>query len=144
MTRRSKTGHIVVHCSATRPDQDIGAADIDSWHKSNGWAGIGYHAVIRRNGALEFGRHFDDSGAHVRGHNSNSVGVCLAGGINADGQPENNFTPEQFRTLRKVLEMLECAYPQAVIVGHRDLYEYKDCPCFDAAEWWLDASGPAE
>ena len=142
--KRNGTDYIVVHASATPPDMQIGAADIDNWHKSNGWSGIGYHAVIRRNGTLEFGRHFDDIGAHVRGHNSKSVGVCLAGGVDENNQPDNNFTPEQFRTLRKVLEMLECAYPGAIIVGHRDLYEYKDCPCFDVADWWLNVPGPTE
>jgi hypothetical protein len=83
MTNRSKTNWIVLHCSATRASQvNIGAKDIRRWHKDKGWADIGYHYVIKRDGTLEKGRALDAVGAHVEGHNSDSVGVCLVGGLN--------------------------------------------------------------
>jgi len=71
---RRLTGKIILHSSATKPDQDIGAAQIGKWHKRNGWAGIGYHRVIRRDGTVEEGRHLDSSGAPARPWNDRSVG----------------------------------------------------------------------
>lgn len=148
MTRR-KTRYIVVHCSATKPSMDIGADEIHQWHLNNGWSGIGYHCVIRRDGEVEFGRHFDDSGAHVKGHNFQSAGICMVGGVNSDGAPEDNFTDAQFLSLYHAVSLLRRAYPGAEVLGHRDLspdtdgdgvveeHEWlKDCPCFDVRRWW--------
>lgn len=147
--RRRQTIYIAVHCSATKPTSDIGADEIDEWHLKNGWSGIGYHSVIRRSGLIEFGRHFDAPGAHVKGQNYRSVGVCLVGGIDFDGNPEDNFTDPQMESLYYTINMLLRAYPGADVLGHRDLspdldgdgvveqHEWlKDCPCFDVREWW--------
>ena len=148
---RRQTKYIVVHCSATPPDADIGADEIDTWHKERGWSGIGYHAVIRRDGQVEFGRHFDEVGAHVKGWNTRSVGVCMVGGVDATGTPENNFTQDQFDSLVAVTVVLERAYPEAEIVGHRDLSPdvngdgivtsdewLKACPSFDVMRWRVE------
>lgn len=155
---RRRTDYIVVHCSATRPSADIGADEIEQWHRARGFERIGYHSVIRRSGVLEFGRHFDAPGAHVLGQNFRSVGVCLVGGVGANGQAENNFTPAQFDTLYFVVKMLFKAYPNAALLGHRDLspdldgdgiierHEWvKDCPSFSVKDWWAEqvGGGPA-
>ena len=145
---RRKTDFIVVHCAATPPGSDIGADEIDQWHKDRGWSGIGYHAVVRRDGQIEFGRHFDETGAHVKGQNFRSVGVCMVGGVDDDGEPDNNFNGVQFDSLRLLIDMLQKAYPMATVVGHRDLspdlngdgvidmHEWlKDCPSFDVRSW---------
>lgn len=150
---RRRTDYIVVHASATKPESDIGADEIDDMHKRRGWSGIGYHAVIRRDGEIEFGRHFDEAGAHVQGQNYRSVGVCLVGGLDAAGKAEDNFTAAQKASLRAVLNMLTRAYPMAEVLGHRDLspdadgdgviekHEWlKECPCFDARAWWLEGA----
>lgn len=121
LTERQTTNLIVVHCSATGPDSDIGAADITRWRKQRGFDTIGYHYVIRRNGTRESGRPENTVGAHVRGHNLNSIGVCLAGGTNAAGKPDNNFTAAQFTMLETLLKELRGRYPKARICGHRDL-----------------------
>lgn len=147
---RRQTNYIVVHCSATGPNADIGADEIDQMHKNRGWNGIGYHAVIRRSGVVEFGRPFDDTGAHVKGHNFQSVGVCLVGGVDITG-PVKNFTIPQMDSLRALVTTLVYAYPGAIVLGHRDLspdadgdgvverHEWlKDCPCFDVRDWWAE------
>ena len=82
---------IAVHCAATTPDMDIGAATIDRWHKERGFSSIGYHYVIRRDGTLETGRPLNTPGAHVQGHNAHSIGICLAGGVDQAGKPEKQF-----------------------------------------------------
>lgn len=132
---------IVVHCAATKPHMDIGRHEIDRWHRERGFAGIGYHYVIRRNGADEAGRPLDTVGAHVAGHNANTIGVCLVGGIDDDGEPQNNFTPAQFDSLARLLDELARLYPDAWVKGHRD-FAAKACPSFDVAAW-IAAGRPA-
>lgn len=132
---RVTTKYLVVHCAATKPTMDIGLREIRQWHRERGWLDIGYHFVIRRDGTVEAGRPHDVIGAHVEGHNYESLGICMAGGIDAKGKPENNFTPAQFESLRALLDKLKVDYPSAKIVGHRDLDPKKACPSFDVASW---------
>ncbi len=134
---RASTDFIVVHCSATQAKSDIGAADIDRWHRGQGWQTIGYHYVIRRNGTIEEGREEDKIGSHVHNHNANSIGICMVGGVAADGKTaENNFTQEQFASLKQLVARLKTKYPKAVVQGHRDFPGvYKACPSFDAKAW---------
>jgi len=130
--------YIVVHCAATKPSQDVTLKDIKGWHLRKGWLDIGYHYVIRRNGAVEKGRPDDRPGAHVRGYNHVSLGICLVGGVATDGKtPENNFTSEQFHALFALVDSLKTQYPEANIRGHRDFPNVKKaCPSFDVASWW--------
>lgn len=135
---RTATRYIVIHCSATRPHQDIGAREIRKWHMAQGWSDIGYHYVIRRNGKREKGRALDAIGSHVAGHNADSVGVCMVGGVNRRDwlKPENNFTKEQWATLRSTVAELLKRYPRAKVLGHRDFPGVqKACPSFDARAW---------
>ena len=71
--------YIVIHCSATKEGVNVSAATIDTWHKRRGWNGIGYHKVICRNGTIQNGRPEYWIGAHAKGVNQNSLGVCLIG-----------------------------------------------------------------
>lgn len=135
---RKKTNWLVIHCSATRAIQDVGARDIRKWHvEGNGWADIGYHFVIRRSGKVETGRALETIGTHVQGHNTDSVGICLVGGLNnVTFKPENNYTPQQWDALKKLLTTLLKKYPKAKVLGHRDFAGVqKACPCFPARVW---------
>lgn len=136
--KREKTDFIAIHCSATSSKQNIGAKDIDKWHRAKGWACIGYHYVIRRDGTVEEGREETVVGAHVQGWNEVSLGICMVGGVNADdiNKAENNFTEAQFSSLKKLLVDLKTRYPKAKIQGHRDFPDVKKaCPSFSVAEW---------
>lgn len=139
--KRTKTDYIVIHCSATGDNTDIGAVDIDKWHRKNGWACIGYHYVIRRDGDVEEGRHLDVIGAHVAGYNEHSVAICMVGGVDANdvSKAKNNFTEAQFTSLKSLLTILKLKYPNAKIQGHRDFPGVKKaCPSFDVAAWLKD------
>ena len=126
---------IVVHCSAVRPGQTSSAAQIDTWHRRQGWKlGIGYHYVVRRDGQIETGRPEWLVGAHCQNHNSHSIGVCYEGGLDIRGQPADTRTEAQKEALRRLLKALKERYPRALIVGHRDLNPLKACPCFDAVK----------
>lgn len=128
--------HIVVHCSATPPDRDINAKDITRWHRERGFLTIGYHWVITRGGLVEPGRSMENPGAHAEGFNHCSIGVCLVGGVDQRNRPDNNFTPEQFDALEALLQTLTHKFPNAEVLGHRDLPGVaKACPSFDVREW---------
>ncbi|MFD2177866.1 N-acetylmuramoyl-L-alanine amidase [Veronia pacifica] len=140
---------ITVHCSATITALDVGVSAIRDWHLDKGWSDIGYHFVIRRSGLVEKGRPLTRSGAHVKGHNKNNVGICLVGGLGKDHKPECNYTQEQFTALRELITELCGQYGirRENIVGHRDWFPdingdgvvddedwLKACPCFDVQQ----------
>jgi len=114
---------IILHCSDSPDNRDDTAADIHAWHIMRGWDGIGYHWVIRRSGKLEAGRPEYWHGAHTRGQNFKSVGVCLIG--------RDSFTESQFRTLDRLLRQLLKRYSKATIHGHNEYDSNKTCPNFD-------------
>lgn len=126
-----------IHCSATRPSQDIGADEIRKWHLEKGWSDIGYHFVINRKGVIQTGRPVDKPGAHVKGHNADSIGICLVGGINEQGKADANFTFSQYSALHNLVSNLLVSYPEVTILGHRDFPGVqKACPCFDVQSFF--------
>lgn len=129
--------YIVVHSSATPQDRDHTKADIDRWHKARGFRDTGYHYVILLDGILEVGRPITEQGAHVRGHNHNTIGVCYIGGTDAQGKPKDTRTAAQKATLKQLLSELKAVYKDAEVVGHRDLAATA-CPSFDAKEEYKD------
>lgn len=136
---RTETSYIVVHCAATPAKMDVDIATVAEWHKERGFKTVGYHYFIKRDGTRQTGRPINDIGAHVVGYNHNSVGVCMAGGMDKENKsPENNFTKEQWTTLELTLRELHADYPRAVIVGHTDLDPGKACPSFKVAEYLDD------
>ena len=104
--------------------------------RGNGWSDIGYSYVISIDGSIEDGRPIQRSGAHVKGHNLKSVGICLVGGIDNKGKSVPNFTKEQLRSLRILITFIKTAHPIERVVGHRDFPGVKkDCPCFEVSKW---------
>ncbi len=120
---------IILHCTATKPSMDIGVSDVDRWHRARGWNGCGYHAVVRRCGEIEWGRDYATQGAHVRGHNADSIGIAYAGGIDENGRPEDNMTQEQFEAVEYLIETIRDEFGFIPVKGHND-YSYKACPSF--------------
>lgn len=138
MSVRKSTRYIVLHCSATRPSQDVGTADIRRWHLAQGWSDIGYHYVIKRDGTVQKGRAESAVGAHVANHNAFSIGICMVGGVSQTDftKPEDNFLPEQWESLKDLITVLIRKYPKALVLGHRDFPNVaKACPSFNAREW---------
>lgn len=149
MTR--KITHIVMHCAATPNGRPFRAHDIDAWHRDRGFrrtaewrskwqpqlVSIGYHYVIEVDGALRAGRHIDEVGAQVKGHNSTTIGICIIG--------TTQFTPAQWATAAEIVTELRDKYPSAKICGHRDFPGVaKLCPGFDVAKWVSGGLEPME
>ena len=124
---------IVVHCTATPAGRNVSVADIRAWHIARGFADIGYHYIIALDGTVEPGRDISIAGAHARGYNAHSVGVCYVGGLDASGNPADTRTAAQRQALLSVLSELKSRFPDARIIGHRDVAA-KACPCFDATK----------
>jgi len=121
---------IIVHYAWSLTSMDIGVEDIRLWHLARGFADVGYHFVIRRNSEVESGRPVWRQGAHARGHNEDSIGICLAG-----GKPDFNFSHFQLLSLFNLITDLATRYNIKEVGGHRN-YAASECPGFDVRAWW--------
>ena len=129
-----KINYIVVHCSATREGCTLTSEALEAEHRRRGFRTTGYHYYIRRDGTVLGTRSLELPGAHCRGHNKYSIGICYEGGLDAEGKPKDTRTLEQKGSLLALLRELRRQFPKALIVGHRDLNPMKGCPCFDAVK----------
>lgn len=128
-----KINKIVVHSSASPEGREDTFEDVKRWHLARGYKDIGYHYVIELDGICFEGRPLSRQGAHVRGHNKDTIGICYIGGTDntRERKPKDTRTDAQKATLRKLLSDLKQMFPEAEIVGHRDLAAAA-CPSFDA------------
>ena len=128
---------LVLHCSASRCDQDYSVEQLRRDHKTRGFYDIGYHFYIRKDGTMTQHRKLLEVGAHARPYNRCSIGICYEGGLDEHGKPYNTMTAEQETRLVDLFRNLKILFPKAKIVGHRDLpgTTPKECPCLDAGSW---------
>lgn len=118
---------IILHCSDSPSGRGDTASTIHRWHQDRGWSGIGYHYVIEDSGDIAPGRPPYWKGAHCKGFNKRTLGVCIIGKNYAD------FTPDQRAAAIDLLELL-CAQHQLTvedIKGHYELDPRKTCPGWD-------------
>ena len=140
MNRRKSTTMIIIHCSATREGQDIKAKTIKQWHLQRGFSDIGYHYIIDLDGTIEKGRDEALVGAHCKGHNATSIGICYVGGCDKNMKPKDTRTPEQKRSMLSLVRKLVNKYkiPVTQIWAHHDFDKHKACPSFDISEFRKD------
>ena len=123
---------IVIHCSATRCNRHYTVMQLIRDHADR-FGFTGYHYYITRDGTVTQTRHEQLIGAHAKGYNQHSLGVCYEGGLDKEGNPADTRTRKQKRALITLLKKLKAEHPAAQILGHRDLPDvHKACPCFDA------------
>jgi N-acetylmuramoyl-L-alanine amidase len=144
-----KIKKVIIHCAATRPDWMADCSDLEQvqeirrWHvEDNGWNDIGYHAYISRTGQILQARPVEIAGAHTKGQNSDSIGVCLAGGFgsSSDDRAVDHYTPAQLASLWKFIKDVRFTYGENITVsGHND-YSPKACPGFPVARWMAGMS----
>jgi hypothetical protein len=151
MTNRRYIDEIIIHCSATRPEWMMHAKSEDKveelrrWHvEGNGWSDIGYALVIDRNGSVIKGRDldkdgdvFDDIGAHTRGKNKTSIGVCLIGGFGSRETDDflENFTLAQQVSLVEELRDIVSEIPTITKISGHNQYAAKACPGFSVPQF---------
>lgn len=126
MEVREGTGAIVIHHAGLTKDIDIGVPAIHDMHLGNGWAGIGYHFIIHKDGKIEEGRPLQYMGAHAYKNNQYTVGICMTGNYNLGFPPfEQTLAVEQLTAaLCKKYKIKPTDY---TIFGHRDL-NATSCP----------------
>lgn len=137
----------VIHCTATEEGINYVVADIRRWHLARGFSDIGYHFLIHLDGTIERGRPIEMPGAHAKGYNTKSIGICYVGGLNHDSEPADTRTVAQIHVLRAMVSVVRAMYPGIKVVGHRDLSVdlngdgaisknewMKACPCFNMSE----------
>ena len=134
---------LVIHCSATRSDRSYPVERLLRDHRARGFRTVGYHFYLRRDGTLTQHRRLLEVGAHARPYNRCSIGICYEGGLDPQGRPADTRTPVQRDRLRQLLSLLRELFPEARVVGHREMpgATPKACPCFDVgaevANGWL-------
>ena len=139
-----KITRIFVHCTAGSQKQTV--ADLKAEFKRKGWKAPGYHYVVDANGNIRRLLKEEEVANGVYGYNQNSIHIAYMGGIDAQGKAVDNRTPEQRKALRLKVEELKQEYPEADVLGHRDISpdkngngivdpweRIKECPCFDVA-----------
>lgn len=121
---------IVIHCADTPKGKYFDVNDIRKWHtQERGWSDVGYHYIVLLDGTIQKGREDRVTGAHVGGHNSDTIGVCYIGG----GNGEDTRTNKQMASLVYLVGYLKRIYKGSEVWGHRDFKGVtKKCPCFDA------------
>ena len=110
---------IVIHCSATRVDRTLTAFDLETLHRRRGFNGTGYHYYIRKDGTTLLTRPIERIGAHVKGFNASSIGICYEGGLDCRGRPADTRTPEQKASLRLLVYQLKQRFSGCRVCGHR-------------------------
>lgn len=141
---------LFIHCSATQPKWMAANScqqkmeEIRRWHTDKGWSDIGYHFVVDRQGDVCVGRPVERVGAHAKGHNKNSIGICLIGGFgsDADDKFEEHYTDLQRKALDNLLKDLTDSYSNVKIRGHNEV-SAKACPGFQVEEY-LDGQSKAK
>ena len=126
---------IIIHCAATREGQNVKTSTIRKWHtapapKGRGWSDIGYHYVIELDGKVVEGRPLERRGAHTKGQNTCSIGICYVGGVDEDLKPKDTRTPEQKEAMYQLIAELQEQFPKAKLHGHNE-FANKACPSFD-------------
>jgi N-acetylmuramoyl-L-alanine amidase len=125
---------IILHCSATPEDKHYDVATIRKWHLKRGWKDIGYHFVIYLDGSVHAGRPISQVGAHTKGHNSDTIGICYIGGVEANGKtPKDTMTDLQEIALINLIDALRKKYGKLGLHGHNE-YAAKACPSFKVYE----------
>lgn len=125
-----KIDKIIIHCSATPEGRDVKTETIRQWHLKRGWSDIGYHYVIELDGKIVSGRPLERVGAHCRGENTGSIGICYVGGVNEEMIPKDTRTEAQRAALHSLLFDLTDNFAQATVHGHNE-FSSKACPSFN-------------
>ena len=121
LSKRAATEYIVLHHAEA---VSCTARQVDEWHNSHGWAGIGYHFFVRKDGSIYEGRPLWALGAHVQGKNNISIGICAEG----DYHNHDKIMPQaQKSAIKQLIAYLKGLYPNAAIVGHGEIGE-SNCP----------------
>ena len=121
---------IIIHCADTKTSQSFDIDDVRDWHLARGFSDVGYHYVIDLAGAVWYGRPLEQYGAHCKGKNIKSIGICFMGGLNPNGSKWDGPTDEQIKQFRLLKDELFTKFGSLKVSPHSK-YSSKSCPNFD-------------
>ena len=120
MSRMGTIEGIVLHHSGVNVSQSVEA--IHAYHQSKGWAGIGYHYYVKKDGSVYKGRPEEYAGAHCPGANSNSIGICAEGDFNSEIMPD-----AQKQAIIELIAYIKSRRNIKWVKGHREILA-TSCP----------------
>lgn len=120
LRKRMATDRIVIHHTGNPTDDDLSAEEIHASHRAQGWSGIGYHYVIRKNGAIEAGRPHWTIGAHAYGENKHTIGIHVCGNFEL-AEPTDAQIESLAMLIATVCDDYGLPIDEDHVVGHRDL-----------------------
>ena len=135
---------IIIHCSATPEGRDVSAETIREWHLKRGWSDIGYHYVVDIEGCIHGGRPIDRAGAHVKGHNKDSIGICYVGGVekerdeNGKWVAKDTMTDAQEHAVRELIYAIRMVTDNEISLHGHNEFSAKACPSFKVSEKFKD------
>lgn len=116
LTNRKRTDTVILHHAEA---SQASAEDVHRWHQQNGWAGIGYHYYVRKDGSVYRGRPETVIGAHAgskNDYNSRSIGICFEGAYDTEIMPD-----KQLAAGKELLRDIMSRYGKLNILAHRDV-----------------------
>lgn len=119
LVSRFRTDAVVLH-HIGGTDEDVSAETVHRWHLDNGWSGIGYHFLIRKDGTVEQGRPLNMMGAHCYGENSHTVGINIVGDFTW-AQPEETQLESAASLVAAVCTYYGFPPAESSVLGHCDL-----------------------
>tara|TARA_R110001632_G_C11350460_1_gene418356 strand:- start:2848 stop:3282 length:435 start_codon:yes stop_codon:yes gene_type:complete len=126
--------NFIIHCSATPEGRDVTVDTIRRWHLKRGWSDVGYHFICLLDGTIKKGRPQEKIGAHTKGKNNHSIGICYIGGMDENMEhSKDTRTEAQKKSLVRLLLNLKSEHCDAVVNSHKD-FSNKACPSFDATK----------
>ena len=128
-----RLNRIILHCTATRVGEELDVSQIDKWHRDRGFSEIGYHYVIYADGTIATGRNIRKKGAHVKGHNHDSVGVAYVGGLDNNLVPQDTMTMQQELAFLHLVNSLRVVFGSLSVHGHNE-FSNKACPSFEVQD----------
>lgn len=120
LSDRRSTDMIVIHHTGNPYDDDLSAAEIHASHRAQGWAGIGYHYVVRKDGSIEAGRPHWTVGAHAYGENYHTIGIHVCGNFEL-AEPTGAQIEALAMLIANVCHDYGLPIDEDHVVGHRDL-----------------------
>lgn len=138
-----KIDEIILHCSATPEGREHDVEDIRRWHvDGRGWSDVGYHYIILLDGTVQAGRPVNIQGAHCKGQNKTTVGICYIGGCDKLMKAKDTMNHGQEKAFLNLVESLRGVFGKTIkVTGHNEYSSHKACPSFVVKEKWPDING---
>lgn len=131
---------IAVHHTA---GPDTQKPDDIAWYhiNSRGWAGIGYHFLVDKDGKILYVGDLGTGRAHVASHNEKYIGICMIGSFMDGKVPTDKQLQAVHLLCKEFIENEPTRFPNVnnwdMVKGHGDIEDQStSCPGSTHDSWW--------